>query len=244
MTDLPAFVAVPAHVRIVDFGHVLVLVDYRTGRVQGLLPAAAEHWRQIARTGRTTDLPSALAEQLLGAGLLSPAAVPVPWRLPAPVAAPDASWGSTEHRAGVDGPTRAPVVATLTAASALAAILAVKRVGSPATAMHRLIRTIHQAASTCHHPATPSQASAAVRAVRGAAWHSPARTACLEESAAAVLLLAARRLSITWCHGVAADPVRLHAWVQTEDGSPVAEPPSTLAYTPVLTLGARHRHQL
>ncbi|WP_078588533.1 MULTISPECIES: lasso peptide biosynthesis B2 protein [Streptomyces] len=87
------------------------------------------------------------------------------------------------------------------------------------------------------------QRPAAVHAVRRAAWHSPARTACLEESAAAVLLLASRRLSITWCHGVAADPVRLHAWVQTEDGSPVAEPPSTHAFTPVLTLGARHHHQ-
>jgi len=34
-----------------------------------------------------------------------------------------------------------------------------------------------------------------------------------------------------------------HAWVQTEDGTPIAEPPSTLAYTPALTIGARHQHQ-
>ncbi|MFI5530614.1 lasso peptide biosynthesis B2 protein [Kitasatospora sp. NPDC051853] len=93
-------------------------------------------------------------------------------------------------------------------------------------------------------PANPDQAKAAVLAVRSAGWCSPARTACLEVSAATVLLLAARRLSVTWCHGIAADPVRLHAWVQTEDGVPVAEPPSTLAYTPVLTIGARHhRHR-
>ncbi|MFF3258714.1 lasso peptide biosynthesis B2 protein [Streptomyces sp. NPDC002932] len=84
-------------------------------------------------------------------------------------------------------------------------------------------------------------ALAAVHAVRAAAWWSPGRTACLEESAAVVVLLAARRLQVTWCHGVAADPVRLHAWVQTVDERPVAEPPSTRAYTPVLTLGARHQ---
>lgn len=58
-----------------------------------------------------------------------------------------------------------------------------------------------------------------------------------------MLLLAAHRPSLTWCHGVAAGPIRLHAWVQTEDGGTVVELPSTLAYTPVLTLGARHRHQ-
>ncbi|MFI1888350.1 lasso peptide biosynthesis B2 protein [Streptomyces jumonjinensis] len=72
---------------------------------------------------------------------------------------------------------------------------------------------------------------------------SPARTACLEESAAAVLLLASRRLSVTWCHGVAPDPVRLHAWLRTQDEILVAEPPSTLAYTPALTIGARHQSQ-
>ncbi|MFF7008310.1 lasso peptide biosynthesis protein [Streptomyces fimicarius] len=52
------------------------------------------------------------------------------------------------------------------------------------------------------------------------------------------------RLSVAWCHGIAADPVRLHAWVQTVDGASVAEPPSTLAYTPALTIGARHQHRL
>ncbi|MGH3830725.1 MAG: lasso peptide biosynthesis B2 protein [Pseudonocardiaceae bacterium] len=35
---------------------------------------------------------------------------------------------------------------------------------------------------------------------------------------------------VTWCHGVAADPIRLHAWVET-DSQPVAEPKSTTRYT-------------
>ncbi|MFE5591189.1 lasso peptide biosynthesis B2 protein [Streptomyces sp. NPDC056549] len=78
--------------------------------------------------------------------------------------------------------------------------------------------------STAVRPATPEQAESAVLAVRRAAWFSPARTACLEESAAVVLLLASRRRSVVWCHGVAPDPVRLHAWVQTDDGTPAAEP--------------------
>ncbi|MGW8329911.1 hypothetical protein ACWGLE_18655 [Streptomyces sp. NPDC055897] len=37
--------------------------------------------------------------------------------------------------------------------------------------------------------------------------------------------------------------MRLHAWVETEDGTPVAEPASTLAYTPVFTIGGSHQHQ-
>ncbi|MEU1282589.1 lasso peptide biosynthesis B2 protein [Streptomyces sp. NPDC005805] len=103
--------------------------------------------------------------------------------------------------------------------------------------MRRVIGLLGTAASTTSEAATPSQAAAAVHAVRRAAWFSPARTACLEESAAAVLLLALGRRSVVWCHGVAPDPVRLHAWITTLDGTSVAEPSSTGAYTPVLTIG-------
>ncbi|MEU2670755.1 lasso peptide biosynthesis B2 protein [Streptomyces sp. NPDC007164] len=109
--------------------------------------------------------------------------------------------------------------------------------------MQRITTAVRFAASTCLRPATAPQAVRAVEAVRRAGWRFPGRTACLEESAATVLLLAARRLAVTWCHGVAADPVRLHAWVQTWDGTTVAEPDSTRSYTPVITIGDPH-HQL
>lgn len=110
--------------------------------------------------------------------------------------------------------------------------------------MNRLIRALQASFSATSQPASPAEASEAVLAVRRTAWHTPVRTACLEESASATFLLAARRLSVVWCHGIAADPVRLHAWVQTVDGGPVAEPPSTRAYTPALTIGARHQYRL
>ncbi|MEV6248617.1 lasso peptide biosynthesis B2 protein [Streptomyces sp. NPDC051742] len=182
--------------RSVDFGHVLVVVDYRTGRVR----------------------------------------CQVPGRSPLPVVAPAASWGSAEHPAGIERPRGAW---SLAAVAALAAVFAIKRVGGRATAMHRVAMVIRAAAWACRRPATPEQAGSAVLAVRHAAWLSPGRTACLEESAAVVMLLAARGLSVTWCHGVAPDPVRLHAWVQTEDGTLAAEPESTRAYTPVLVIGDR-----
>jgi len=132
----------------------------------------------------------------------------------------------------------------LGAAAALALVFAVKHAGPADTAMLRITQLVTAATSTCRRPATPEHAATAVHAVRRAGWWSPGRTACLEESAAATVLLAARRRAIIWCHGVAADPVRLHAWVQTEDGTPVVEPPCTLAYTPTLTtMGARHQRQ-
>ncbi|KIF74969.1 hypothetical protein QR77_15430 [Streptomyces sp. 150FB] len=240
MPDLD-LLAQPAHVRAADFGHVLVLVSYRTGQVRGLLPAAAVRFREAARTGRSTSLPGALSAQLLGAGLLAPSPAARPWPL-IKATTTTASWGSTEHPGGTARPEPVPRRALLGAAAALASVAAVEKAGSRRTTMLRVIRAVHRATSTCRRPATPGQATAAVLAVRAAGWHSPVRTACLEESAAAVLLLAARRLSVTWCHGIAADPVRLHAWVQTEGGQ-VAEPDSTLAYTPVLTIGARHHRQ-
>lgn len=234
--------APPAHVRAADFGHVLVLIDYRSGQVRGLLPAAAARYRAAAREGTITPLTGGLTEQLRAAGLLAPAPMPSHWPLVAAESAA-ASWGSTEHPAGILRPGPVPTARLFAAAGALAAVAAVKAIGRNDAMMRRVIRTVEQAASTCRHPATLRQAEAAVLAVRAAGWYSPGRAACLEESAAAVLLLAARRLSVVWCHGIASDPVRLHAWVQTEDGTPVAEPPSTLAYTPVLTFGGTHQHQ-
>jgi hypothetical protein len=241
MTDVPLFAAARSTVRSVDFGHVLVLINYRDGQVRCLLPAAAAHWCDTALTGRLDTMPVALSRALLSGGLLTPAETPAPWRTATRASTPSASWGGIEHQVGVRRPPRTSLPATLSAAAALALVFAVKHAGPADTAMLRITGLVAAAASTCRRPATPTAAVDAVHAVRAAAWWSPGRTACLEESAATVLL-AAHRLQVTWCHGIAADPVRLHAWVQTDDGNPVAEPPSTRAYTPVLTIGARHQH--
>ncbi|SFX38718.1 lasso peptide biosynthesis B2 protein [Streptomyces atratus] len=239
MTSLPSHATAPGHVRAVDFGHVLVLIDYRTGRVHCLLPEAGAGWRAAAATGCLDPIPPTAARRLLASRLLIPTPAPNPWTPPVVAPAPEASWGSTEHPAGLARPPRGPTAA---ASWALAAVFAVKRAGPAPTGMHRLTAVLRSTVSTCLRPATPAQAIRAVEAVRRAGWRSPGRTACLEESAAAVLLLAARRLAVTWCHGVAADPVRLHAWVQTWDGTTAAEPDSTRAYTPVITIGDPH-HQ-
>ncbi|WP_078868852.1 lasso peptide biosynthesis B2 protein [Streptomyces sp. NRRL B-1347] len=84
-------------------------------------------------------------------------------------------------------------------------------------------------------PATLSQARYAVRAVRWAAQLLPMRWACLEDSTAAALLLTVTRRRAEWRHGVALDPVRLHAWIAGPDGAPVEEPADTALYTPTYT---------
>ncbi|WP_240649585.1 lasso peptide biosynthesis B2 protein [Streptomyces sp. Z26] len=185
-----------------------------------------------------------LAAQLLTSGFLTPTPTATPWAAPVAASPAAPSWGGAEHPAGTNRPRTPRDHGSLTAATALASVLAVKSSGPKRYAMRRIIGALNTAVSTCRLSATPAQATAAVLAVRHACWYSPVRTACLEESAAAVVLLAARRLSVTWCHGVAPDPIRLHAWVETENGTPVAEPASTLTYTPALTIGGRHRHHL
>ncbi|MEV0190162.1 lasso peptide biosynthesis B2 protein [Kitasatospora purpeofusca] len=242
MHSRPAFITMPIHVRAADFGHVLVLIDYHSGRVQGLIPAAAERFRVAARLGRSYPLGKRLCAQLLAARLLVPTDSASPWKLIAAHSA-RSSWGSTEHAAGATRPLPVSRQHLLGAASALIAVSSVKAAGNKRAATARIVRTLQLAMSTALRPATPEEAYLTVTAIRAAGWYSPGRTACLEESAAAVLSLAARRLSVTWCHGVAADPVRMHAWVQTEDGTAVGEPVSTLAYTPVLVIGAHHHHR-
>ncbi|MFF5564299.1 lasso peptide biosynthesis B2 protein [Streptomyces sp. NPDC012623] len=243
MPEVPRYATSPGHVHAVDFGHVLVLIDYRSGLVHCLLPAAALQWRDSAGVGCLAAMAPALATSLLTTGLLNPTRSPEPWPAPVIVDPAQASWGSAEHPAGTVRPPAVPYRSAIAAAAALTFVVAVKRTGDTGSAMRRVTTALSTAASTCRHAATPAEARAAVRAVRYAGWHFPGRTACLEESAAALLLLAARRLAVRWCHGVAPDPVRLHAWIQIADGAPVAEPSSTLACTPVLTIGAPHRHR-
>jgi hypothetical protein len=85
------------------------------------------------------------------------------------------------------------------------------------------------------------QAEKAVHAVRALGLFSPVRVACLEESVAAVLSLALRGHGVRWRHGVIADPIRLHAWIEVE-GRPVAEPDSTRRCTALLTNSSKREN--
>jgi hypothetical protein len=236
------YVTAPDHVAACDLGPVTVLVDYRTGAVRTLMGPSAQWWAELAATG-DPDSPTALddssAQALLGqlraAGLLVSADQARPWPAPVAGSALLPSWGTHEIQVG-----RAPIPAVpprlqAVASLALAVVLVARHAGPSRASMSRLIRLLARTVRRTVRPASAEHARLAVYAVRRAGLLAPGRVACLEESAAVVLTLAASRERVEWCHGVAADPIRLHAWVQA-DGQPVAEPPSTLRYTALRTI--------
>jgi hypothetical protein len=150
-----------------------------------------------------------------------------------------ARWGlsfGTDEADVEPSPTARPTVRDgVAAAAALVITLAVRSLGPRERAMSRLTVLATTAANLTATPSHADEAEQVVSAVRWASRWIPFRVACLEESIAAVLVLAARRRRVTWCHGVAPDPVQFHAWIQAH-GSPVAEPPTTSRYTVLHTI--------
>jgi hypothetical protein len=163
---------------------------------------------------------------------------------PEPVTVPgsDPSWGTAETPVRLERLTSPPWRWRLPAVACLAVTLLARHIGPRATRFARLVR-LAEAGRTLPAADTTS-AREAVRSVRWAARGVPARVACLEESTAASLLLACTGRGGAWRHGVATDPVRLHAWICDDLGRPVEEPAQTYAYTVLNTpdpLGVRLR---
>lgn len=179
MADTPRYATAPGHVRAVAFPHVSVVINYRTGRVQCLLPKSAAYWREAAGSGRLAAMPQLLASHLLSIGALSPTPVPVPWAAPVSAPAPAASWGSAEHPAGL---ARAIGRFSTAAATALATTWCIQRAGTSEKAMHRLVSALRASAASTRRPASLTEAVDAVLTVRRAAWHAPVRNRPLPHS--------------------------------------------------------------
>lgn len=240
------FVACPSRIRVADLSTLTVLVDLRTGRVESLLGWTHHAWRALARGG---DLQAAvdsgaassarmaeLVRVLVADGLLEIAPVPRPWAAVAPPTT-QPSWGTHEVPASLAPTVRPSPGAAVLATGSLATVLLVRHAGRRAQSFARIIKLI----STAHRPAArqanAAQVADALHWVRNVALILPFRVACLEETAAAMLVLALSGRRAGWCHGIAADPVRLHAWI-TVDGLPVDEPASTSRYAPLLRIPA------
>ncbi|TRV75609.1 lasso peptide biosynthesis B2 protein [Streptomyces sp. 130] len=138
------------------------------------------------------------------------------------------SWGTTEVSAVLMPSPTAPWAWRLIALPALLATAAAGAAGPRSGKFHRLIRLA--CAGRSLPEAGELEVRNAVRAVRWASRAMPARWACLEQSTAAALLLAAIGRRAEWRHGVAGDPVRLHAWIVDQQGRSVEEPPDTALY--------------
>jgi hypothetical protein len=153
---------------------------------------------------------------------------------PAPVTVrpSEISWGTSESSARLDN-TPAPATWSWRVAATvlLAVTLATRHLGRRRTRFGRMVR-LAEAGRALPLPSR-THASLAVRSVRWAAGFFPARVACLEESTTAALLLAAGGRGGAWRHGVATDPIRMHAWICDVDGRPVEEPDQTGDYSPI-----------
>lgn len=247
MTDL-RYVTAPDHVAGCDLGPATVLINYRTGGVHTLIGDSARWWADLAASGDPStatalDPPAAsvLLEQLRTAELLTATDRPRAWQPPR-TAPPWRLVFGTEEAPEAHTPTaRTPGHLVIVAAVALATTMAIKHAGPARARLPRLLRLVDWACRQAVHPASSAQAQHAINAVRRAGQFIPGRAACLEESVAAVLTLAALRHGVTWCHGVRGDPIRLHAWIESTDAGPVAEPPSTRHYTILRTIPERRQ---
>ncbi|MFD4399756.1 lasso peptide biosynthesis B2 protein [Kitasatospora sp. NPDC058397] len=177
------------------------------------------------RTGATVLLTGDALSKWLTAVQNSPAPPPVT------IAESVPSWGTDENTARLDHLLTPPWAWRTSATACLLITLAVRHLGSPSSKFGRMARLAETGRRLPR--ARTAHARAAVLSVRWAARAIPARVACLEESTAASLLLAVGRRGGAWRHGIAADPIRLHAWICDAQEEPVEEPERTKRYTPI-----------
>ncbi|WP_033259392.1 MULTISPECIES: lasso peptide biosynthesis B2 protein [Kitasatospora] len=177
------------------------------------------------RNGETVLLTGDALNRWLAALENSPAPAPVLVHDPA------VSWGTSEVPVRLPAVGRPPLAWRIAATAVLATTLAVRTAGPRSERFGRLRRLAETGSAL--PPPSAAHASLAVRSIRWAAGNVPARVACLEESAAAALLLTLGGRGGVWRHGIATDPIRLHAWICDGDGRPVEEPAHTDHYTPI-----------
>lgn len=222
------------HVRTIRTPHVTVVVDYRTGEVALLTGQTLTTWLSMLQetpTGSAKPAADDVFADLASRGWLvtgrqgqhSPPAVHLE--------PSQASWGTQEAPTQLNPIEAAPWRWRLAAMPALLATLAIRQIGRSRRRFARMVALANVGAHLV--PATADGARHSVRAVRWAARLIPARVACLEESAAAALLLACAGRRARWIHGIALDPIRLHAWLDDEAGQPIDEPADTIQYTPI-----------
>jgi len=216
--------------------HVTVLVDYRTGEMVMLTGDALTMWlAHLAGDSDplrelTPDNVTAVTRQFVERRWLVDCARR-PARTARAVEAAAVSWGTQEIPAQLNPPGPSPWRWRLAGFAAVLVTLLARQLGSRRGRFSRLVYLA--LLGRWLPPASTRQARHAVRAVRWAARFVPARVACLEESVSAALLLAVTGRRAGWCHGIAVDPIRLHAWIADSAGHPIEEPTDTDRYTPI-----------
>ncbi|MBB5490821.1 lasso peptide biosynthesis B2 protein [Nocardiopsis metallicus] len=136
------------------------------------------------------------------------------------------SWGTRDSPAALAQLPRAALRWYVLGSLALLTVLG-GGFGGRRGAFTRTRRLARTAAGVTDHTA----AVEAAHAVRKAGRFLPLRVACWEEAAAISIALRWAGYRAAFRHGVATDPVRLHAWVEV-GGRAVAESDDITDYTP------------
>lgn len=164
---------------------------------------------------------------LMDAGVLVQGGRPRTWDRVKQGAPASPSWGTQDSPAALSPIPRAPLRWYALGFLALLIVLSTGLRNRQSAFVHTRHLVRHTKAGTIDH----ATAMRATHAVRRIGRLLPLRVACWEEATATTLALRWVGHSVTFRHGVATDPVRLHAWIEV-DGRPVAESDDITDYTP------------
>jgi hypothetical protein len=86
----------------------------------------------------------------------------------------------------------------------------------------KICNILSSAKQNCSREISLNEANIVWESVRQSSFFFSGRLACIELSLAFVLFALTKKLSTTWCVGVATQPFRAHAWIEL-DGKPFRE---------------------
>lgn len=230
---LPLHIPDHVHYRVADHGG-SVLLNVRSGQWHAMNPAANTMWQAWCRTGDfdaavqavATDYPHTSSDRIRDdaqqlASALATRGLVVLGRETGSPKVPRHE--RDRHGEPVLAVTAAPGLRRRPVAT-VAFGIALLLLKLPFSTIVRVISGTR--ARWCRQTATTTQVAAAVIEVQRAARWYPGRAACLELSLATVVAMTLLRRRVDWVIGVADDPYRFHAWVET-DGVPVIDGSNT-----------------
>ena len=230
---LPPSLSLAPHLRLVCFPSTCVALDVEKGSVLLLSEEAGQIITHLRSAEGATSVLSLCSAQkrtlvaLMDTGVLLQRKEARSWERVAQGVPSSPSWGTRTSPAALAPIPRVPLRWYALGALALLVVLS-NGWGTRGNAFARTRRLVRRAGTGT---ADRAVAARVAHAVRKAGRLLPLRVACWEEAAATTVALSWAGYQAVFRHGVATDPVRLHAWVDV-GGRPVAESDDITDYTP------------
>lgn len=230
---LPSLTGPAPNLRLVCFPSTCVVLDVEKGTVLLLSEEAGQVISGVWNTGGAISSLSLGPAQkqtltaLVNTGVLVQREETPIWKGIKRGVPSSPSWGTRDSPAALAPIPRSSLRWYILGALALLVVLS-NGLGDRGNAFAQVRRLVRRAEAGASDHAAAIQAAHAVRWVGRLL---PLRVACWEEAASTAVALRWAGYRATFRHGVATDPVRLHAWVEVGD-RPVAESDDIIDYTP------------